>query len=147
MPLRFGDGCGRDVFELKGDDVDTAGERAHGVEVVVGRVDLFVGDLAGRCVVVGCQRVDAIAEPAGRHGEHAPKLTATQDADGRTGQYHSEYLLPNVGSVLVAVRLQLRPQVGPRRRENGDREERRVRSARRTDGDGGHRHALRHLDN
>ncbi len=90
VPLRFGDGCGRDVFELEGDDVDAAGERAHGVEVVVRRVDLFVGDLAGRRVVVGRQRVDAIAEPAGRHGEHAPKLTATQDADGRTGKYHDD---------------------------------------------------------
>jgi len=33
--------------------------------------------------------VDAIAEPAGRHGEHAPKLTATQDAYCRTRKYHN----------------------------------------------------------
>ena len=64
-------------------------ERAHRVEIVVRRVDLFVGDLAGRRVVVGRQRVDAIAEPAGRHGEHAPKLTAAQDADGGTWKYHN----------------------------------------------------------
>ena len=89
VPLRFGDGCGRDVFELERDDVDAAGERAHRVEIVVRRVDLFVGDLAGRCVVVGRQRVDTIAEPAGRHGEHAPKLTATQDAYSRTWKYHN----------------------------------------------------------
>src|SRR5262249_14013078 len=40
MLLRLGDGCGRNVFELERDDIDAAGERAHGVEVVVRRVDL-----------------------------------------------------------------------------------------------------------
>ena len=41
----------RHVLELEGDDVHAARERAHGVEVVVRRVDLDVGDLSGRRVV------------------------------------------------------------------------------------------------
>ena len=53
------------------------------IEVVVRRVDLDVGDLAGRRVVLGRERVDAVAEAAGGHGEHAAELAAAEHADGR----------------------------------------------------------------
>ena len=46
-------------------------ELADRVEIVVRGVDLDVGNLAGRRVVLGRERVDAVAEPAGGHREHA----------------------------------------------------------------------------
>ena len=83
--LRFRDGVGRHVLELEGDDVDGLREGADGVHVVVRRVDLDVGDLPGRRVVIGRERVDAVAETARRHREHAAELPAAKHADGGAG--------------------------------------------------------------
>ena len=63
----------RNVLELEGDDVHAARERAHGVEIVVGRDDLEVGDLAGRRVVLGRERVDAVAHAPRGDREHAAR--------------------------------------------------------------------------
>ena len=76
-------GGGGDVLELEGDDVHPAGELADRVEVVVGGLDFEVGNLAGGRVVVGRERVHAVAHPAGGDGEHAAELAAAQHADGR----------------------------------------------------------------
>ena len=77
MPLRLGDRGGRHVLELERDDVHRLREGAHGVHVVVRRVDLDVGDLSGGGVVIRRQGVDAVAEPARGHCEHAPELAAS----------------------------------------------------------------------
>ena len=53
--VRFGRGRGRcrHVLELEGDDVDPLRKGANRIDVVVRRVDLDVGDLAGGGVVLG----------------------------------------------------------------------------------------------
>src|SRR5438045_2788605 len=56
----------------------------------------------------------------------------------------SQSLLAHISSHVVAVLLQLRAQLGPRRRQNRDGEQAGVRGARRADGDRRHRHPLRH---
>ena len=75
-------GVGGDVLELEGDDVHPAGEVADRVEVVIGGLDLAVGDLAGGGVVVRGEGVHPVAHPAGGDGEHAAELAAAEDADG-----------------------------------------------------------------
>ena len=148
---------GRHVLELERDDVDAAGERADGVEVVVGGVDFDVGDLAGRRVVLGRERVDPVAEPAGGDREHAAQLPAAEHADastpggmtrdmaaGRPRRHVSERARRR--RHLVAVRLQLGAQLRPRRREDRHGQQPGVRGARGADGDRGDGHALRHLD-
>ena len=82
--LRFDDGRGRHVLELEGDDIDRLRKGADGGQVVVGCVDLEVGDLSGRGVVIGRERVDAIAETARGHREHPPELPAAEHSDGGT---------------------------------------------------------------
>ncbi len=77
----------RHVLEFEGDDVNGLREAADRVQVVVRRVDLDVGNLSGRRVVLGRERVDAVAEAPRSHREHAPELTAAQYADGRTRKY------------------------------------------------------------
>src|SRR4051812_25863361 len=81
-------GGGGDVLELEGDHVHAAGEIAHRVEVVVGGLDLAVGDLAGGGVVVGGEGVDPVAHAPRGDGEHAAELTAAQDPDSRAGGDH-----------------------------------------------------------
>src|SRR5262249_13844929 len=75
-----------DVLEFESHDRDAAGERAHGLEVVVGRAHLDVGDLAGGAVAVGGEGVDPIAHPARREREHPPELAAAEDADRGPGE-------------------------------------------------------------
>jgi hypothetical protein len=75
----------RDVLELERHHVHRPCERTHLIDVVVRRDDLDVGDLPGGRVVFGRQRVDAVAEAARRHGKHASKLAAAEDADGGAG--------------------------------------------------------------
>src|SRR5690606_16437661 len=77
---------GRDVLELEGHDVDAARERADGIQVVVRGGDFDVGDLTGGCVRVGGEDMNAIAEPARGHREHAPELPAAEDAERRARQ-------------------------------------------------------------
>ena len=77
---------GRNVFELERHQIDAPGEIADRVQVVIGRADFAVGHLAGRRVVVGRKRVDAIAHPASGNGEHPAQLPAAQHADRRARQ-------------------------------------------------------------
>ena len=77
--------CGGHVLELERDNVDTARELANLVEVVVWRHDLHVGNLSGRRVVLGRERVHAVAETPRRHGEHASELAAAEHANRRAG--------------------------------------------------------------
>ena len=76
---------GRHVLELEGDDVDTLRKGAHLIEVVVGRDHLDVGNLSGGRIVFRRQRVDTVAQSTRGHGEHAPKLSAAEHANRRTG--------------------------------------------------------------
>jgi hypothetical protein len=48
----LGNGSG-DILELEGDDIDPTHEVAHGVQVIVGRADLTVGDLTGGRILFG----------------------------------------------------------------------------------------------
>ena len=75
----------RHILELERHHVHGPREGTHLIEVVVRRDDLDVGNLPGRRVVLGRQRVHAVAETARRHGEHASELAAAEDADGGTG--------------------------------------------------------------
>jgi hypothetical protein len=61
-------------------------EGAHRVEVVVGRVDLDVGDLRRGRVVVRREGVHAVAHAPGGEREHATELTAAEHAERRAGQ-------------------------------------------------------------
>ncbi len=108
-------GCGGgDVFEFERDHVHVGGEAADGVEIVVGRVDFHVGDLAGGRVFVGRERVDPIAHAAGGDGEHAAQLAAAQDADGRAGEdrVHSSCLFDYFALLRCAEVVQLGAQSG-----------------------------------
>ena len=78
--------AGRHVLELERDDIDAARELADPIEIVVRRLHLDVRDLPGRRVVLGRERVHAIAEAARGHGEHAAELAAAQHADRRAGR-------------------------------------------------------------
>src|SRR3712207_240793 len=80
------DGLGRDVLELQGDDVHLAGEPARGVEVLVGRAPLAVGDAACRSVPLGGEDVDRVAHPAGGDDQHPAQLAASEHADGGPGR-------------------------------------------------------------
>src|SRR4051812_870680 len=75
----------RHVLELERDDVDFLGKGADRLDVVVRRDHFDVGDLARRRVVVWRERVDAVAEPARRHGKHATELAAAEHADSGPG--------------------------------------------------------------
>ena len=85
---RFGRGRRgrRHVLELERDDVDAGGELADPVEIVVRRLHFDVGDLPGRRVVLGRERVHAIAEAPGGHREHPAKLAAAEHANRRSGE-------------------------------------------------------------
>src|SRR4051794_19156064 len=78
---RFGGRCGN-VFELEGDYRDLAGEAANSVQVFVGSRHFQIGNLACRRVFIRRKRMDAITHSSGRDGEHAPELTAAQNANG-----------------------------------------------------------------
>ena len=95
--------------------------------IVVRGDDLDVGDLSGRRVVFGRERMDAIAQPPRGHREHAAELTAAEDADHRAGrdrraQSRKRVAANRVGN-LAAIGLQLRAKFGTRGREDGDREQ------------------------
>ena len=79
-------GRSRHVLEFEGHDVNAARKRADRVQIVVRGVDLDVSNLAGGRVVLWRQRMDPIAKPAGRHGEHASQLPAAEDADDGAGK-------------------------------------------------------------
>ena len=76
----------RHVLELEGDDRHAAGELAHGVDVVVRRVDFDVRNLPCRCVVLGRERVHAISETPRRHRKHTTELAAAEHANRGSGQ-------------------------------------------------------------
>ena len=76
-----GRGRRRNIFEFECNDADTGSESADGVKVVVGRDDFEVGYLASGGVGVGGKSVDAIAHAAGGDREHAPELSASEDAE------------------------------------------------------------------
>src|SRR5262245_57565106 len=86
----LGSCCGgnRHVLELERHDVDATGKLPDGVEIVVACIDLAVGDLAGRRVVLGRERVNAVAEATSGHRKHAPQLSAPENADCGSGVDH-----------------------------------------------------------
>jgi hypothetical protein len=77
-----GRGC-RNIFELECYDADLSGEGADLVEIVVGRGDLDVGDLAGGCVRIRRKGMYTVAHAARRDCEHASELAASEDSNGR----------------------------------------------------------------
>ena len=77
---------GRHILKFKGDDGHLAHKIAHGIKVGVGCTHLTVGNLAGRRVTIGRERVDPVAHGACRQRKHSPKLPAAKDADSRTGE-------------------------------------------------------------
>ena len=85
-PLASGGGRRGDVLELERDHAHAPGELGDGVEIVIGRANLQVGDLAGRRIVVGRQHVHAVAQPPGRDGEHPPELPAAENAERAAGR-------------------------------------------------------------
>ena len=138
-----------DVLELERHHVHAASRTRGPLDVVVRRVDLDVGDLAGRRVVLGRERVNAVAQTARRHREHAAELTAAEHANGRAGRESTRAV---TGAARAGPRRQSRrdtpgacAKIGPRRRQNRNREQARVGRARGADRDRRHRNALRHL--
>ena len=82
----------RNIFELEGDDADARGKTAHGVEIVIGSDDFEVGHLTGGRVGVGRKSVHAVAHAAGGDREHAAKLAAPENTDGRAGKNGLDHL-------------------------------------------------------
>ena len=78
-------GGGGHVLELERHDIHALRETTDRIEIIVGRVDLEVGDLSRRRIVLRCERVNAVPKASRGHSEHASKLAAAEDADGGTG--------------------------------------------------------------
>src|SRR5579883_339940 len=79
-------GIGGHVLKLERHYADVAREFPDGIEIVVRRDHLDIGDLAGGCVLIGRKGVNAVTHAAGRDCEHAAQLPASEHADGGAGQ-------------------------------------------------------------
>ena len=109
---------------------------------------LQVGDLPGRRVVAGRERVDAVAHAPGRDREHAPELAAAQHADGGAGQddaVHGSVSCAHLRGLLGAERAQPLAQLGARRGEDRHRQQAGVGRAGLADRQRADRHAAGHL--
>ncbi len=79
-------GDGRHVLELEGDDVGGLRQRFQTLWVVIGGDDGVGGDAGRRGVGLGVEDGDVEAKARGGQGQHAAKLAAAQDSDGRAGR-------------------------------------------------------------
>jgi len=81
--LQAGDG---DLFDFKGDHVAARARSAAARSSFPPAFEARVDDEARGAGGIGIHDVDAIAERARRHGDHAAELPAAENADGRAGK-------------------------------------------------------------
>ena len=74
-------GGGGDVFKLVGHDRDRSAKLTDGVEIVIGRLGVLVGDLRRRAIRFRAEHVDAVAQRLGGVGKHASELPAAEHAE------------------------------------------------------------------
>ena len=140
-----GDG---DLFNFQRHDIAAASQVGRGARIVPRAFEARVDDEARGAGGIGIHDVDAIAERARGHGDHAAELPAAENADGRAGK-NCAVIPASPGRALL--------WCGPRARCAGVRADRDrwwrgspQRAARHwlrraPDGERAHRHALRHL--